>query len=124
MTDTIKRFIGSRILSFKFALEGLHTAFLTETNLRIHLIGLVLITGTGFWLRFSRIEWIFIVLSAAAVISAELINTAIEKLSNAVDSSYNAQIKVVKDVSAGAVLIFAIASVITGIIIITNHLPL
>jgi len=114
----------SRFYSLIYAIEGLISAFKTETNLRIHFCGLIGIVFLGSYLCFSPLEWVAIILSSALVIGSELLNTSLEKLSNIVDNNYNKQIKTVKDISAGAVLIFAISASIIGVIIILNHLPL
>jgi diacylglycerol kinase len=51
------------------------------------------------------------------VLALEIINTAIEKLSDIVNASIHPVIKQVKDLSAGAVLLASIMSFIIGCII-------
>jgi diacylglycerol kinase len=46
-----------------------------------------------------------------------MINTAIEKLCDVVHKDFHPQIKIIKDMAAGAVLIAAISSLITGVVI-------
>ncbi len=53
----------------------------------------------------------------ALVLGLEIINTAIEKLSDVFTTSVHPLIKQVKDIAAGAVLLVSIISLVTGCII-------
>jgi diacylglycerol kinase (ATP) len=100
--------------SFGFALKGLKVAIKTERNFQIHFIATVLVIVMSFCFHLTKTEWMIIVLCIAAVLSAELFNTAIEKICNKIEPNYNPTIKIIKDVSAAAVLVVAIASAIIG----------
>ena len=76
---------------------------------------LVIIAGT--LLKISKIEWIICVILFALVISAELINTAIETIVDMITMEKNEKAKIAKDVAAGAVLVLAIGSAIIGLVI-------
>ena len=71
----------------------------------------------GFLLQISLFEWVAVVLCIGLVITLELINSAIENMSDFVSPEKNDIIKKVKDLSAAAVFIAAICSAIVGIII-------
>lgn len=78
---------------------------------------MILVIILGIIVHLKAWEWIVCVFLFALVISLELVNTAIE---NAVDLAMpekHPKAKVAKDVSAAAVLISAIASVIIGLIV-------
>lgn len=62
-------------------------------------------------------EAIAITFATGFVWTAELFNTSIEKLADKVTMEYNDTIKLVKDISAAAVLIASVAALITGLII-------
>ena len=68
-------------------------------------------------LKISKIEMIIITISIFLVIFAEVMNTAIEKTVDLVTQEYNEIAKIAKDVSAGAVLVLAINSIIIGLYI-------
>lgn len=68
----------------------------------------------GFIFGISSIEWVAILLCIAIVISLEMMNSALEKLSDLVEPNYNPVIKSIKDISAAAVLWSAIVSVVIG----------
>ena len=66
------------IRSLLFALAGLKYGLRTQRNLRFHLLASVTVIGAGFIAGLSSLQWAILFLTIAAVISAELINTAIE----------------------------------------------
>jgi diacylglycerol kinase len=103
--------------SFKFAAEGLLYAFKTQRNLRIHFFFAFLIITAGIILKVNSLEFAVLVLTIAVVISMELFNTAIEAGINLVSPSNQPLAKIAKDLGAAAVLMFAIASIIIGLLI-------
>lgn len=103
--------------SFKYAIEGFISSFKTERNMKIHVLAMALVVILGIYLKLSPIEWCIIVISIALVISAELFNTAIETLVDMVSPERNPNAKLVKDISAAAVLALAIGAAVAGTII-------
>ena len=103
--------------SFFYALAGIKTAFLTESSLRIQLVAAILATCLGFYLEISKTEWLILVLCMGFVFTAELLNTAIEYLTDLISPGFHQTAGKVKDISAGAVLISAITSCVIGAII-------
>jgi diacylglycerol kinase len=108
--------------SFQFAGQGILDLFRFENNARVHLLIAVLVTVAGVYLQLSRVEWAIILTQVGLVWAAEAINTAIEKLCNFVSPGIHPQIKAIKDMASGAVLILAIVAVIVGLIIFGGHL--
>jgi len=109
--------IKSRLKSFRYAFEGLNAFFTAQHNAIIHLLMTLLAFSAAIFFNVSKAEAIAIVLAAALVWAAELFNTAIEKLADMVSKDYHPSIKFIKDVSAAAVLLSAVAAFITGAII-------
>jgi diacylglycerol kinase len=68
-------------------------------------------------LDISAMEWIAVGFCIAFVITMEMLNTTVEKLCDVVHQDSHPGIKKVKDMAAGAVLISAIFSLVTGLII-------
>lgn len=100
--------------SFKNANSGIINSIKNERNMRIHLSVFNLIIIFAYFYGLSRAEWAVLLITCASVIGAELINTAIE---NAVDTSTDKiceTARISKDSAAGAVLFFAIISVLVG----------
>ncbi len=114
---------GRKVLrSFRYAGQGIIDLFRYENNAKVHLLIAGLITLSGLWLSLSRTEWAIIITQIGLVWAGEAFNTAIEKLCDFVSPGLHPQIKAIKDLSSGAVLILAITAVVVGIIIIGGHL--
>ncbi len=71
----------------------------------------------GFAFSISSSEWLIIIMTIGFVFSMEIINSAIEYLANFISPDYHKMIKKVKDLSAAAVLISALVSIIVAFII-------
>lgn len=104
--------------SFKYAAHGLKFCFKTQQNFRIHLLAAVTAVIGGVCLHIDQVQWIIITICISTVLAAELMNTAVEKICDHINPSHHPQIKVIKDVAAGAVLVIAIMSLVTGLLII------
>ena len=102
---------------FVYAFNGLAVFFRHERNGRIQLVIAILVVLLGLLFPLSAGEWIVLLACIASVLSLEMINSAIEKLCNLVHPTYHPAVKVIKDISAGAVLWVSVISGIIGIII-------
>ncbi|WP_102274524.1 diacylglycerol kinase family protein [Cytobacillus massiliigabonensis] len=105
------------IQSFGFAFTGIRSVIMNERNMKIHLGISLIVILTGLWLSLSKLEWLFIFLAIGGMLSLEMINTAIERAIDLVTDEYHPLAKDAKDIAAGAVLLYAILSVIIGLII-------
>jgi len=113
-----------RIKSFGFAFTGLYELVKSEPNARIHLIATIFAVLGGFILRITNTEWCIIAIAIALVWAAEAFNTVIEKLVDHLFPEYHETARIAKDISAGAVLVCAIAALICGLIIFLPKLVL
>ncbi len=100
--------------SFQCAFHGLLCAMRTERNLRIHLTATVYVTAFGLLAGLEGWGWAAVLLCFGAVIAAELFNTALECLCDAVSPEQNPKIGAAKDTAAGAVLVLAIVALCVG----------
>lgn len=103
--------------TFKFALEGIRVSFINEKNIRFHLFFSVFVIVFGIIFNLTQTEWMLIFFAIAGMIVVEMINTAIERVVDLVTDQYHPLAKQAKDIAAGAVLIYAILSVVIGMII-------
>lgn len=103
--------------SFGYAFKGIGYAAATQLNFRVHLVAMFTAGFMGYWLKVSGNEWRWIILCITLVLVVELLNTAIETLTDLVSPGYNEKAGHVKDVAAGAVVITALFALITGSII-------
>src|SRR5690554_6736294 len=112
------RFSGSaRIRSFSYALSGIVNLIRHEHNARIHLVAMVIVIVLGFVFRIKLFEWALISIAIGLVFIAELLNTAVERLADYVCTERNEKIRLIKDYSAGAVLVSAIVAVGIGMLV-------
>ena len=112
-----KEQVRSLLKSFSFAFSGIKSAVISERNFRIHIticIGLVLFS---LLYRPNRLEAMVLVFSCCFVMVCELFNTAIETLMDMNSNGYNRYVKLIKDISAGAVLISAIGALVCGLLL-------
>ena len=105
------------INSFKYAIEGIISSFKTERNMKIHVLAMIVVIALGLFFKLNKVEWCFIIIAIASVISAELFNTAIETVVDMICPERNPKAKLAKDIAAGAVLIVAICAAIIGFIV-------
>ena len=103
--------------SVKNAFNGIMYILKNERNFRIQIIAALLVIIASFVLRLELIEIAIIVLVIFLVLLLEFINSAIEIVIDMYTEEYNKKAKVAKDISAGAVTLTALMSVIIGIII-------
>ena len=105
---------GGFIQSLRWAIEGIIMVITDERNMRIHLAAALAAMLIGFILGLDVGQWVVIVICIALVLAAEMLNTAIEHLVDMISPEYDSHAKAAKDIAAGVVLVFAVASVIVG----------
>lgn len=104
----------ARLKSFVYAWEGIVSFFRWGHNAQIHLAITILVLVLSVALGINKWEAIAVVFSIAFVWVSEMINTAIEKTADFISMERHPQIKLIKDIAAGAVLIACLAAVIVG----------
>jgi diacylglycerol kinase len=104
--------------SFRFALVGLWYALRTQRNTRIHLSIAAAVVVVGLCLNLSHVQWAVLTLTIGFVLVSEMLNTVAETLVDLISPGYHPLAKVVKDVTAGAVLLTAIVSVVVGLLVL------
>ncbi|MBV1879032.1 MAG: diacylglycerol kinase family protein [Pseudomonadales bacterium] len=115
-------FLRQRLNSFGYAFNGIIQLARYETHIQIHLFNTIAALGIFYLLDISATEWMFISISITLVFIAEGLNTAIEKLADAVTEEFSEKIKIVKDIAAGASIIASFNAVFVGLIIVLNNL--
>ncbi len=108
--------------SIGHAIDGIIDLIKRERNAKIHLAATALVIYVGWKLDFVAQEWIWISLAVACVWVAELINSAIERLTDLVSPDNHPLAKQVKDYAAGAVLIMSLWAIIVFCLIALPHL--
>lgn len=114
---SIQLFLRSRINSVGFAWQGIVCFFKQEPNAAIHLVFTLAVFGAAVFFRVAAAEMIALLIVTAMVWTAEIFNSAIERIMDFISTEKSRDIKFIKDLAASAVLIAAIAAFITGLIV-------
>jgi undecaprenol kinase/diacylglycerol kinase (ATP) len=103
--------------SFTHALNGMYQFFLHERNGRTEAVLAIIAIFFSIGMGVSNAEWIAVFLCIALVIGFEMLNSAIEKLCDMVQEEYHPVIKIIKDMSAAAVMWTSFISLIIAALI-------
>ncbi|NRB73289.1 MAG: diacylglycerol kinase family protein [Verrucomicrobiales bacterium] len=89
----------------------------TEWNFRIHLGMFFLAVLLGWFFKISAVEWLAVIICSALVIVAEVLNTSLEYLADAVHPEMDRGVGRAKDAAAAGVMIAAVAASVVGAIV-------
>ncbi|MBD5138451.1 MAG: diacylglycerol kinase family protein [Ruminococcus sp.] len=103
--------------SFVYAFRGILAAVKTQRNMRIHFTAAVYVTAFSFFYDLTRAEYALLALTFGAVISCEMINTAVEAAVDISSPGYSEKAGFAKDAAAGAVLVAAVFAVVVGVLL-------
>ena len=102
---------------FACAFRGLGHLLTHEPSGRVHAICGGAVVAMGLWLQVSMLEWAILSLATGAVIAAEALNSAVERLADRVTSEREESIRVLKDAAAGGVLAAAVGAALAALAI-------
>lgn len=105
------------VMAVRCALAGIAYGLRTQRHLRFHCCAAVCAVGLGYYSGLTMLQWGLLTITIAAVIAAELINTAIEAIVDLVSPEQHPLAKAAKDTAAGAVLVVAGAALVLGILL-------
>lgn len=120
----MKNFIRQHHISVKIAWSGLRWALSTQPNFRIHLTLATVALLAGWYVKLTSVEWLILVFTIFWGLSGEMINTAIESLTDLVSPQWSKEAKIAKDVAAGMMLTIAFGSAIVGVLLLIPKLLL
>lgn len=111
--------MSSFFKSFIYAFQGIWFG-LQERSMRFHLLATLIVLGLGWYFQISQTEWLIVFLCIGSVLTAELFNTALEAICDAIaplHTEMHKQMGKPKDVGAAGVLVAAATALLAGIII-------
>lgn len=108
--------------SFQNAFRGVFFMMKSERNFKLELLAFVVNLFLIFYLKLSSIDTILILIVSFGVLVAEIFNTAIEKICDIIQPDFDKRIGFIKDISAGAVILVAILSVIVGVLVYWKYI--
>lgn len=109
--------IKKHSFSFKNAIFGIRWVIKTQSNFKIHLVLSLFAIFGGFVFRITYEEFLVILTLIGIGLAVETLNTAIEEAIDAIHKDWSEEIKIAKDVSATAMLIFAFTAFLIACII-------
>lgn len=108
----------NRLESFQYAFAGIWYTLRTQRNAQIHTAIAIGITLLGLILNLTLLEWAVLALTMGLVLVAEMLNTVAEAVMDYATTDFDPQVKIIKDIAAGAVLTAAITAIIVGLLIL------
>ena len=104
--------------TFKNARKGMRLVLKSERNIRVHFVMAAFVLMMGFLLDFSITKLCILLIAIGMVVSAEMLNSALEYSLDAVfHNRYSKLVGMAKDISAGAVMFVTIIAVVIGLLI-------
>jgi len=113
----MEKLLRRHTISFRNAFSGLWWALTTQPNFRIHLTLAVIALALSWYLTISPTEFAIIVFTIVLGLSAEMINTALESMTDLITKEWREEAKIAKDVSAGMMLTVAIGAILVALVI-------
>ncbi|PIF46404.1 diacylglycerol kinase (ATP) [Chryseobacterium sp. 52] len=108
--------------SFLNAFHGIFQMIKTERNFQIELVAFFINLFLIFYFKLSVSDTVLIIIASAGVLSAEIFNTAIERICDVIQPDFDKRIGFIKDIAAGAVLLMALGSVVVGILVYWKYI--
>ncbi|XKH51036.1 diacylglycerol kinase family protein [Chryseomicrobium palamuruense] len=105
------------VKSFQNAWQGIFRAAKLERHLKFHIVAAIGTIAGAFILQFSALEWVVLVLTISGMIALELVNTAVERIVDFVQPEWDERAGQIKDIAAGACLIYACGALAIGCIL-------
>ena len=110
-------FIKKRINGLIIAISGMFFLLKNEDSIKVQSLFFLLFIFLGYYFEITKNEWIIHIILIGFILTAEALNTVAEKICDFINPKYDDRIKLIKDISAGAVSCAVISSLI-GLIII------
>ena len=110
-------FIKKRIKGLIIAISGMFFLLKNEDSIKVQSLFFLLFIFLGYYFEITKNEWIIHIILIGFVLTAEALNTVAEKICDFINPKYDDRIKLIKDISAGAVSFAVISSLIVLFII-------
>ena len=88
-----------------------------EDSIKVQSLFFLLFIGLGYYFEITKNEWIIHIILIGFILSIEALNTVVEKICDIINPEYDSRIKLIKDISAGAVSFAVISSLMVLVII-------
>jgi diacylglycerol kinase (ATP) len=103
------------------AIKGLIWILKNERNFQIEVFAFIINLFLIVFLKLSIVDSMLIFVVCFGVLITEIINTAIEKICDVVQPNYDERIKIIKDISAAAVVLSVVCAVTIGGLVYSKY---
>jgi diacylglycerol kinase len=110
------------VKSFIYATRGIKNVFLEEQNFKIQSVFGFLVIVLGAILKINYTDWAIVIVAITFLLTAEAINSAVERLADAVNPRMDNYVKEIKDIMSAAVFLASFAALAVVIIIFGSRL--
>jgi len=107
---------------FRDAFRGLWVGVRGQKSFLVHLPMAAAVIACAVVFEVSTLDWCLLILSIAAVLSAELFNSALETMAQEIDREFNPNLGRALDIASGAVLVISAGAAIVGLVILGRGL--
>lgn len=110
--------------AFKWSMKGLRAGWRHEASFRLEVCLAVILVPLGLWLGHGPLEKIALVLPPVLVLSAELLNSAVEAVVDKVSPEFHELAGRAKDMGSAAVFLLLMMTALTwGLILAPRLFP-
>lgn len=109
---------------FGFAINGIVSAWRNEASFRYQCGATACVLAVLVWRRPAMMWWAFLLIMCGMVLAAELFNSALEAALDHLHPERHEAIRIAKDCSAGAVLMFSLTGVCVFIAFLVDNFAL
>lgn len=107
---------------FRYAFSGVRYGMLRDASIRLQILAAAAAMLVSAWLKISRDEWLWILLSCTLVIVVETLNSCIEKTVDYISCRRSPAAGLIKDMAAAAVFCASLFAFLCAILIWTPYL--
>jgi diacylglycerol kinase (ATP) len=111
------KFIIRRLKGIIIAINGMFFLLKNEEAIKVQSFVFLIIITLGFYFEITSKEWIIHIILIGFILTTEALNTVAEKICDLINPKYDERIKLIKDISAGAVSFAVLSSLIILLII-------
>lgn len=114
-------FWQKRQKAFGWAGKGLADFFKREVHGRLHLMAASIVVALAAFIDVSKWDWLVLLVFITLVIALEMVNSALEELTDLASPEFSVQAARVKDLAAGAVLWASLMALVVAIIVFVPY---
>lgn len=111
-------------ISFRHAFDGVFWAVKTQPNFRVHLCISFFVLLFAKIFVVTRVELLILLFTILLGLASEMVNTALESMTDLITKEYRTEAKIAKDVAAGMMLVISIGATVVGLVIFIPYLQI